>query len=83
MNCRGMLILGDNYFPGWRAAVDGRSVPVYEAYTVVRGVILDKGAHRVEMVYRPLSVILGGGMTALGMGFTTVLALMARRRNPQ
>jgi hypothetical protein len=82
MNCRGMLILGDNYFPGWRAAVDGRSVPVYEAYTVVRGVVLDKGAHRVAMVYRPLSVMVGGVMTALGLVVTAVLAFMARRGNP-
>jgi hypothetical protein len=80
MACRGLVILGDNYFPGWRATVDGRSAPIHEAYTVVRGVVVERGVHRIEMVYRPLSVILGGIMTALGLACAAVLALMAKLR---
>jgi len=31
MGCRGMVVLGDSYFPGWSATVDGKRVNIYEA----------------------------------------------------
>ena len=65
MSCRGMVILADTWFPGWRATVDGREVPIYEAYALVRGVVVESGAHAVEFKYRPGSVILGAILTLL------------------
>jgi len=63
LGCRGMVILTDPYFPGWRAYVDGKRVPILEAYGGVRGVVVEAGDHLVEMRYRPWSVLLGGLMT--------------------
>lgn len=65
MACKGMVILADTWFPGWQATVDGQEVPIYEAYAFVRGVVVDAGAHSVEFVYRPRSVILGALLTLL------------------
>lgn len=75
--CRGMLILTDTWFPGWRARVDGRPARIHEAYAAVRGVVVEAGAHRVEFVYRPASVMAGGALTALGC---LAAAVCARRR---
>jgi hypothetical protein len=80
MGCRGMAILGDSYFPGWVATVDGKSAPIFEAYTAVRGVMVDKGKHRIEMLYRPLSVFAGFGMTLVGIFGAVVLNVRAHRR---
>jgi hypothetical protein len=63
MGCRGMVILTDPYFPGWRAYVDGKRTPILDAYGGVRGVVIEAGDHLVEMRYRPWSVLLGGLMT--------------------
>jgi hypothetical protein len=63
LRCRGMVILTDPYFPGWRAYVDGKRAPVLEAYGGVRGVVVEAGDHLVEMRYRPWSVLLGALMT--------------------
>lgn len=82
MGCKGMVILGDSYFPGWGATVDGKPAEVYEAYTAVRGVMVDKGKHRIEMLYRPLSVFAGLAMTLLGIFGAVVLNVRARRREP-
>ena len=49
----------DTYFPGWVATVDGQPAPVYEAYGFLRGVVVEAGAHRIEMRYRPKSVYWG------------------------
>jgi len=67
MGCRGMVILGDSYFPGWKAVVDGKPARIYEAYTAVRGVVVDKGEHTIEMRYRPASVYWGLAMTFSGL----------------
>lgn len=63
LECRGMVILTDPYFPGWRGYVDGKRAPIAEAYGGVRGVVVEAGDHLVEMHYRPWSVLLGALMT--------------------
>lgn len=59
MQCRGLVVLSDNYYPGWTATVDGRPARIWEAYTAIRGVEVEAGTHRIEMRYRPLTVRLG------------------------
>jgi len=79
MNCRGMVILADTWFPGWYAAVDGRPAPIYQPYLALRGVVVEKGAHTILMRYRPASAILGGVMTLIGILGACFLALHAAR----
>ncbi len=62
MQCRGLVVLSDNYFPGWTATVDGQPARIWEAYTALRGIEVEAGAHRIEMHYRPLTVRLGALM---------------------
>ena len=52
-----MLIESENNAPGWIARVDGTQTPIYEAYTTLRGVVVGPGKHKIEMRYRPLSVV--------------------------
>jgi len=77
LGCRGMVILTDPYFPGWRAYVDGKRAPVIEAYGGVRGVVVEAGDHLVEMRYRPWSVLLGAMMTAAAALITLVVSRRA------
>ncbi len=65
MTCKGMVILADTWFPGWEATVDGKPVHIYEAYAMVRGVVVDAGVHSVEFSYRPRSVLFGAILTLL------------------
>ncbi len=86
LNCRGMLVLADTAFPGWEAAVDGRPARIREVYGALRGVVVDEGTHRVEFRYRPVSALLGGLMSLLGLAGAIVLAFRdrpaSRRRKP-
>jgi hypothetical protein len=75
LGCKGMVVLSDLYFPGWKATVDGRDARIHEVYGFLRGVIVDGGKHRVEMVYRPRSVYLGAAMTATGAALALAAAL--------
>jgi hypothetical protein len=76
LQCRGMVILTDTWFPGWRATVDGRRATIYEAYGGVRGVMVDGGRHILEMRYRPWSVFAGAALTL----FASMIAIAASRR---
>ncbi len=83
MACKGMVVLSEVYFPGWEARVDGKQVPVHEVYTALRGVVVERGLHRVEMRYRPRSVVLGGIGTFVGLTAACFLAWRVRRRTPR
>jgi hypothetical protein len=80
MQCRGMVIVADTWFPGWRAWVDGRSVPIEQADGGVRGVVVDEGNHIIEMRYLPASILVGGLMTLLSVGIV-VFACCSRQIN--
>jgi len=67
MACRGMVVLADGYSKDWVATIDGQSAPLYAAYATIRGVVVERGHHQIEMRYRPLSVYLGGTLTALSL----------------
>jgi uncharacterized membrane protein YfhO len=53
--------------------VDGQKTPIYEAYTTMRGVVVGPGKHKIEMRYRPLSVL--GGAAATLTAFLGALVL--------
>jgi hypothetical protein len=80
MGCRGMVILGDSYFPGWVATVDGKRTKIYEAYSAVRGVVVERGKHRVEMRYLPVSIFAGLLMSLTGVCGAAILSFRARRK---
>ncbi len=73
MQCAGMVVLSDNWYPGWTATVDGKPAKIWEAYTAIRGVEVPAGSHRIEMRYRPLSVFLGA--TMLGLSVVGLVAI--------
>lgn len=76
--CRGLVVLSDTYFPGWRATVDGQPAEILEVFGALRGVVVEAGAHRVEMVYRPATAYWGAGLALAG--FVLVGWTWRRRR---
>jgi hypothetical protein len=67
LGCAGRVVIGDPYYRGWRAYVDGRRVPIEEAEGGIRAVRANAGAHRLEFRYRPGPVYWGAGFTTLGL----------------
>jgi hypothetical protein len=80
----GYLVLADQWYPGWQAAVDGKPVPLLRLDHLLKGVRLEPGAHRVEFVFRPAAVRVGltVGAAAAAILVLGVIAAMyeARRR---
>ena len=72
--CPGLVVVGDSYYPGWRAWVDGERRPVQEL-DAVRAVRAGAGRHVIEFRYHPASVYWGLGLTLLGF---TIVAFLCR-----
>ena len=46
-----LLVVTDNYYPAWKARVDGRETPVVRTNYTFRGVPVGAGEHTVEFYY--------------------------------
>jgi hypothetical protein len=79
MNRQGWVVLVDAYDPGWKATVDGRDAELRRADGAFRAVAVPAGSHRVEMVYRPVSVRLGVLLSAGAVLLGLFLALRTPR----
>lgn len=73
MACRGLLVISDNFYPGWKAQLDGNAVDIWKVNTAIRGVIVPAGRHTVTMEYRPMSVYFGFFLTLAGLAGAIVL----------
>jgi hypothetical protein len=72
-NSPGLLVVTDLHYPGWIAEMEGRRLEVLRADGFFRAVALPAGTHRVTFRYRPLSVLIGAGISAAA--FLTLLFL--------
>jgi hypothetical protein len=77
----GVLVINDSYWPGWKATIDGREVPVWRADYLVRAVPWPAGRHVLEMRYQPGEV--NTGLVLSGAGLVVLLGmLIVERRKP-
>lgn len=75
-----VLVLADNFYPGWRAEIDGDSAEIFPAYTVFRGVVIPAGEHHVRFYYAPGSFRVGFAISVISLtaGLVGASVLLAR-----
>ena len=71
----GFLVLSENAYPGWRARLDGREVPIYDADVTLQGVVVPGGTHRVDFMMDSEAV--QAGVLASGLAGLICVALLA------
>lgn len=71
-----LLALGEKYYKGWRATVDGKPVDIVPVNHVLRGVYLPAGNHTVEFVFDPLPFKIGKYLTLAS--FALFAAMLVR-----
>jgi hypothetical protein len=70
-----VLVVSENYFPGWQASVDGRPTPVYRANFNLLGVPLPAGARAIELSFHDPAYSTGKLLT--GVALVASLLLLA------
>ena len=73
---RQLLVLSESFHPGWRVAVDGEPARALRANGDFIGVVVDAGAHRVELRFAPRSFAVGRWITLAALGFVLGVALV-------
>jgi hypothetical protein len=73
MKAPGILVLSDQWYPGWQVTVDGVAVPLLRTDYVLRGVFVPAGTHQVTFRFRSLRLYFGLGLA----GITLVLGVGA------
>jgi hypothetical protein len=79
----GLLVLAEQFYPGWSATLDGRPVPVERVNLVMRGAFVPAGEHRIEFLFSPPALRQGLILSALGLLLCLALVLpklVLRRR---
>ena len=76
----GLLVVTDQYYPGWQAYIDGEPTPIYAVDGIFRGVFLEEGVHKIEFKYRPLSFIIGA-LVSIGSLLITISFLYKTQRS--
>ncbi len=76
---RAMMVLSEVDYPGWKAEVNGSSVPIHKVNGLLKGIVVPAGISRVELRYKPTSVILGAILTLAGFALCGSLAAWKRR----
>jgi hypothetical protein len=75
------LVIADNYYPGWRAEVDGQPAPVERANYAFRAVPLPPGSHTVRLVFDPPLWRVGWLLAGVAAAGCVLLALAPRLVN--
>lgn len=79
----GLLLVNENWYPGWVASIDGQPATVLPANLVMRAVAIPAGQHTVEMRFESKSFRQGGLIAAVSAVATIVLLLTGLVRRPQ
>jgi len=62
-----VLVVSENYFPGWRATADGHAAPVYRANYNLLGVPLPVGARSIELTFHDPAYSTGKLITIIAL----------------
>jgi hypothetical protein len=62
-----VLVVSEAFFPGWQALIDQQPARVLPANGALMGLAVPAGEHRVELAYRPATLLYGSVISALGL----------------
>lgn len=77
-----VLVVSQNWYPGWKASVNGHSRPVQRVNGALMGVPVDAGVSEVEFAYRPTGFIWALGVTMAALGVLAFSLLGWRLKGP-
>ena len=71
------LTISEIYYPaGWKAYIDGEETEIYATNYILRGVVVPKGEHILEMKFAPETYALSLKLSLIGIILTIVLLIV-------
>lgn len=78
----GFVVLLDAWDEGWSAEVDGRPAELLRANVGFRAVRVEPGAHAIVLRYRPLTLLIGLGLSLTGLLAAALAWVASGERRP-
>lgn len=79
------LFFGTTYLPAWKAYIDGTETKIYKANYGFQGIIVPKGNHKVEFIYKPKAFVIGKNLSLILniilYGSIILVIVVSRRKN--
>jgi uncharacterized membrane protein YfhO len=75
----GLLVLGDQHHPGWRATLDGQPAEIVRANHVMRGIVVPAGTHTVEYRLAPVSLRNGALVSLAALMLLVAVVVVVER----
>ncbi|MBP6746174.1 YfhO family protein, partial [bacterium] len=72
----GYLVVADQYYPGWKASLDGQTTPILRANYVQRAIALPAGKHKVVFTYEPESYRIGLLISSIALALVVLTAII-------
>lgn len=64
---RRLLVLQDQYYPGWSVSIDGAPAELLRVNGFMRGVVVPPGNHKITFTFLPLAVVAGLVLASIGV----------------
>ncbi|MBT5875017.1 MAG: YfhO family protein [Candidatus Latescibacteria bacterium] len=77
----GILVLGEVYYPAWKAYIDGEKVEILKANDTMRAVALRSGRHQVVMRYESAAVTWGLVISVAGVLLVLSMVILSHHRH--
>ncbi|MBN1824006.1 MAG: YfhO family protein [Endomicrobiales bacterium] len=77
----GWLVFSENYYPGWKAEIDGKNSEILLADYALRALAVKPGRHKIRMYYDPWPVKAGLAVSGAAFAGFLVYAFVYFRRN--
>lgn len=75
-----LLVVGEKYYKGWKAVVDGKTAEIVPVNHILRGVYLTPGKHIVEFRFDPLPFKVGKYLTLASFALFGLLLVREWRK---
>jgi len=75
---KSFLVLGDTFYPDWKAYVDGQETEIFKTNGITRGVFVSPGSHIVSFSYQPFSIISGAFISGLALIVLIIILVLSR-----
>ena len=69
-----------NYYPGWKAYVNGKQVPVYMVNGLIQGIEVPAGDSVIEFKFCPTSIYIGGVISLITLFIVIFIFIIERKK---
>lgn len=76
----GFLVLAEQYYPGWKAFIDGKETRIYPANGICRGIVVPAGSHSIEFRYVPVNVYIAAVISIIMLAFCIILLILLNKK---